>query len=217
MKIRVLLVDDHKMMRDGLRAILAHCGDIEIVGEAGDGRTAVEMAEKMLPNVVVMDIGMCVMNGVEATRQIKALSPAVNVIALSTYSDSRYVLGVLEAGASGYVLKAAAADEICRAINVVAEGKHYLSPEIAGAVVDAQLRMPSELGAPASSILGPREREVLQLLAEGLTSPKIARGLCISSHTVDTHRRNIMRKLDVHTIAQLTKYAIREGLTPLDR
>jgi DNA-binding NarL/FixJ family response regulator len=216
MSIRTLLVDDHKMMRDGLRAILARCDDVEIIGEAGDGRAAVEMAERLLPNVVVMDIGMRVMNGVEATRQIRACNPAINVIALSTYSDRRYVLGILEAGASGYVLKAAAADEICRAIKAAAQGKHYLSPEIAGVVVDAQLRPPSEFSAPAPSALGPREREVLQLLAEGLTSSAIARGLFISPNTVDTHRRNIMKKLDVHNIAQLTKYAIREGLTPLE-
>jgi two-component system NarL family response regulator len=217
MSIRVLLADDHQVLRDGLRAVLALESDIEVVGEANDGHAAVEMARRLVPDVVLMDIGMHGLNGVEATRRIKAENPNVKVIALSTYSDKRYVLSMLEAEASGYVLKAAAVDEMCRAVRAVAEGKRYLSPDVAGVVVDASFREPAEPGASLSSSLGSREREVLQLLAEGHSSPEIARRLHIAPSTVETHRRNIMRKLDVHSVAELTKYAIREGLTTLDR
>ncbi len=204
------------MLRDGLRAVLALEDDVEVVGEANDGHSAVEMAGRLAPDVVLMDIGMSGLNGVDATRRIKAEHPNVNVIALSTYSDKRYVLSMLEVGASGYVLKAAAVDEMCRAVRAVAEGKRYLSPEVAGVVVDARFQAPAEPDAPLPSTLGPREREVLQLLAEGHSSPEIARRLHIAASTVETHRRNIMRKLNVHSVAELTKYAIREGLTSLD-
>ena len=217
MSIRVLLADDHQMLRDGLRAVLSLEDDIEVVGEANDGHAAVEMAGRLAPDVVLMDIGMSGLNGVDATRRIKAESPNVKVIALSTYSDKRYVLSMLEVGASGYVLKAAAVDEMCRAVRAVAEGKRYLSPDVAGVVVDARFHEPAQSDASLSSILGSREREVLQLLAEGHSSPEIARRLHIAASTVETHRRNIMRKLDVHSVAELTKYAIREGLTSLDR
>jgi two-component system NarL family response regulator len=217
MSIRVLFADDHQMLRDGLRAVLALENDIEVIGEASDGHAAVEMAGRLVPDVILMDIGMYGLNGVEATRRIKAKNSKVNVIALSTYSDKRYVLSMLEAGASGYVLKAAAVDEMCRAVRAVAEGKRYLSPDIAGVVVDAHLDEPAHPGASLSSILASREREVLQLLAEGHSSPEIARRLHIAPSTVETHRRNIMKKLDVHSVAELTKYAIREGLTQLER
>jgi DNA-binding NarL/FixJ family response regulator len=216
MSIRVLLADDHQMLRDGLRAVLSLEDDIEVVGEANDGHGAVEMVGRLAPDVVLMDIGMSGLNGVDATRRIKAESPDVKVIALSTYSDKRYVLSMLEVGASGYVLKAAAVDEMCRAVRAVADGKRYLSPDIAGVVVDARFEALAEPDVPLSSALGPREREVLQLLAEGHSSPEIARRLHIAASTVETHRRNIMRKLDVHSVAELTKYAIREGLTSLD-
>lgn len=217
MSIRILLADDHQMLRDGLRSILASESDLEIVGEAGDGRTAVTMARDLVPDVVVMDIAMPDLNGVEATRQIKRENPEVKVIALSMYPDRRYVIGMLEAGASGYVLKAAAYDELRRAVRVVSQGKKYLSPDITGVVVEAHVQgMPSGETSPYK-ILGPREREIVQLLAEGRTSPQIAQELHISTATVDTHRRNIMKKLGIHTVAELTKYAIREGLTSIDR
>lgn len=204
------------MLRDGLRSILASEQGLEVVGEAGDGHSAVAMARELQPDVIVMDIGMQGLNGVEATRLIKAENPRIKVLALSTYSDKRYVLSVLEAGASGYVLKASAFDELRRAIRAVSENKEYLSPEVTGAVVEARVRAPAEPGASAYTILGSREREVLQLLAEGCSSPEIAQRLHISASTVETHRRNIMRKLNLHSIAELTKYAIREGLTALD-
>jgi two-component system NarL family response regulator len=205
------------MLRDGLRSILASEEGIEIVGEAGDGLAAIEMVQTLVPDIVIMDIGMRDLNGMDATRQIKADNPSVKVIALSTYSEKRYVLGMLDAGASGYVLKASAADEMRRAVRALAAGSHYLSPEIAGVLVDAHLHPQVEGGDSVYSLLGARERQILQLLAEGHKSPAIARRLHIAPSTVETHRRNIMRKLDVHNIAELTKYAVREGLTSLDR
>jgi two-component system NarL family response regulator len=204
------------MFRDGLRAILSLEDEIEVVGEADDGRAGVELAHTLLPDIVVMDIGMRGLNGVEATRQIKANDPGVQVIALSTHSDRSYVLSMLEAGASSYVLKTAAFDEMCRAVRSVVEGKHYLSPDIAGVVVDTHVRSSLSRDGSAHEILGAREREILQLLAEGHRSPDIARRLHISTGTVESHRRNMMKKLDIHSIAELTKYAIREGLTPLN-
>ena len=217
MSIRVLLADDHQMLRDTLRSMLESDGHLEVVGEAADGRAAVKMARTLAPDIVVMDITMPDLNGVEATHQIKAENPAVKVIALSRHSDRRYVLRMLEAGASGYVLKAAAYDELRRAIQVVSQGKSYLSPDITGIVVDAHVRPASEPDASSDAALGPREREIVQLLAEGYTSPEIGQRLHISARTVETHRRNIMKKLGPHSVAELTKYAIREGLTPLDR
>ncbi len=217
MSIRILLVDDHQMMRDGLRSILDLEDDLDVVGEAGNGYEALEMARTRRPDVIVMDIGMKDLNGIEATRQIMAQNPRAKVVALSTYSNEPYVISMLEAGASGYVLKDAAVDEMRRAIRVVADGSHYLSPEIAGTVVTSRLRGPAQEGASASAALAPRERQILQLLAEGHTSSEIARQLHIATTTVDSHRRNIMKKLDLHSVAELTKYAIREGLTSLER
>lgn len=216
MTIRILLADDHQMLRDGLRAILASESDLDVVGEVGDGRSAVAMSRALVPDVVVMDIAMPDMNGVEATRRIKRENPEVKIVALSMYPDRRYVIGMLEAGASGYVLKASAYDELTRAVRAVSEGKKYLSPDITGVVVEAQVHPPpADQGSPYT-VLGAREREIVQLLAEGKTSPQIADQLHISTATVETHRRNIMRKLGIHTVAELTKYAIREGLTSID-
>jgi two-component system NarL family response regulator len=217
MSIQILLVDDHQMMRDGLRSILELEDDLHVVGEAANGLEALEMIPTLLPDVIVMDIGMKGLNGIEATRQIKAQNPRAQVIALSTHSAEPFVLAMLEAGASGYVLKDAAVEEMRRAIRAVARGHHYLSPEIAGSVVDSRLRGPSQERASVYSLLGSRERQILQLLAEGHTSGEIAQQLHIATTTVDSHRRNIMKKLDVHGIAELTKFAIRHGLTPLDR
>jgi len=216
MSIRILLADDHQMLRDGLCSILASESDMEVVGEAGDGRTAVSMSRTLVPDVVVMDIAMPDLNGVEATRQIKRENPKVKVVALSMYPDRRYVIGMLEAGASGYVLKASAYDELTRAVRVVSEGKKYLSPDITGVVVEAHVNSTAASNTSPYKVLGPREREIVQLLAEGKTSPQIAQQLHISTGTVDTHRRNIMKKLGIHTVVGLTKYAIREGLTSID-
>lgn len=216
MSIRILIADDHQMLRDGLRAILEKDPEIEVIDEASDGRTAVAMARTLRPDVVAMDISMPDLNGVEATRQIKAENPAVKVIALSRHSDRRYVLRMLEAGASGYVLKSGAFDELRRAVEAVRQGSSYLSPRITGLVIDAHLRPVSQPQSSASPTLGPRELEIVQLLAEGYTSPQIGRKLHISTRTVESHRRNIMKKLGVHSLAEITKYALREGLTSME-
>ena len=217
MSIRILLVDDHQIMRDGLRAILTTEESFQIVGEAENGREAATLARTLVPDVIIMDIGMPDLNGVEATRQIKAEQPEVKVIALSMYADRGYVLGILEAGASGYVLKTGAYDELHRAFKAVIRGKTYLSPDVTQMVVDAQVRGAPQGASSGQTTLGAREREIVQLLAEGHTSPDIARRMHISTRTVETHRRNIMKKLDLHSVAELTKYAIREGLTSLER
>ena len=216
MSVRILVVDDHQMMRDGLRLILEQTPDVDIIGEAGNGHQAVKLANSLVPDIVVMDIGMTDLNGIEATRRILASDSAVKIIALSIYSDRRYVLGMLEVGASAYVLKAAAGDELVRAIQAVTEGKKYLSPEIAETVVDGYTGRIPAAGHSARKALGPREREVLQQLAEGKSSSQIAANLTISVKTVETHRRNIMRKLDLHSVAELTKYAVIEGMTQLE-
>lgn len=216
MTYRILLVDDHELMREGLRSILEKENDIEVVGEAADGRSAVMLARKLEPDIVLMDVVMKDLNGIESTRQILAESPRVKVIALSSHADERYVQAILEAGASGYVLKANAYDNLRSAIDAVGRGKSYLSPEVTEAVIQAS-RGGTELRAdPLRAGLSPREKEVLQLLAEGLSSPEIGHRLFVATNTVETHRRNIMRKLDLHSVADLTKYAVREGLTSLE-
>jgi DNA-binding NarL/FixJ family response regulator len=209
--LRVLLVDDHELMRQGLRSIVERDDGIEVVGEAASGREAVALASTLAPHVVVMDVAMQDMNGIEATRQVRNACPGVRVVALSSHSDSRYVTAMLDAGASGYVLKANAYDDLRRAIDAARRGKTYLCADVTESVVTASLR-----GETGASPLTAREREVLQLLAEGLSSPEIGRRLFVATSTVETHRRNVMRKLGKHSVADLTKYAIREGLTSLE-
>jgi DNA-binding NarL/FixJ family response regulator len=211
MTVRIVLVDDHQMLRDGLRAIVDLNEEFEVVGEAADGRRAVELAAALRPDVVVMDVVMPGMNGIEATHQILGESPDTKVVALSVYSDERYVAKMLEAGASAYVLKVAAHGLLLEAIREAMRGGIFLSPEIAHLGRD---RQPSP--GSAFRALGSREREVLQLVAEGRTSPEIAALLHIAPKTVETHRQNIMRKVGIHRLADLVKYALREGLTSLD-
>jgi len=218
MSIRVLIADDHKIMLAGLRSLLEKQTDIEVVGEADNGRKAVRMAQEKKPDVIVMDVSMPDLNGIEATKQIIESLPETRVIALSMHSDKRFVMGMLRAGASGYLLKDCASQELANAIDQVARGKKYLSPEITGVVIDDFLlgRGSSEEVATAASQLSPREREVLQLIAEGWSTKQIASHLYVSIKTIETHRRQIMKKLDLHSIADLTKYAIREGLTSIE-
>jgi two-component system NarL family response regulator len=211
----VLLVDDHQMVREGLRAVLEQDDAFSVVGEASSGREAVRKAGELKPDVVVMDVAMSDMNGIEATRQIRNIAPDAAVIALSSHSDRRYVMAILAAGACGYVLKANAYEQLARGVAAAAKGLKYLSPDVTSEIIDAAFREESFQGS-AYDVLGPREREVLQLLAEGFTSIQIAERIGVSPSTAETHRRNIMRKLDVHNVADLTKYAIREGLTTLD-
>lgn len=211
MSIRVLLVDEHAMLREALRTILERAGDIVAVAEADDGATALALARELEPDVVVMDIGLVGMSGIEATRRMIAENPGIKVLALSTFSDRRMVVQMLEAGARGYVVKTAGSEELLRGIRAVARGETYLYAEAAAALVDS-LRKHSLRGT-RSETLGRREREVLRLLAGGNSSAQIAEALHIATGTVEVHRRNIMRKLGLHNVADLTRYAIREGLT----
>ncbi len=213
--MRVLLADDHRMMRDGLRAVLEKDG-VEVVGEAANGREAVEQALALTPDVVVMDIAMPELNGIDATRRIVTGRPSTKVLALSMSADRRYVTAMLEAGASGYLLKNAASDELLRALEVVMRGETYLSPSIAGDVVGRATVQGSPSSLRAEKQLTPRERQVLQLLAEGKSSKEIAMALHIALPTVETHRRQLAAKLNLRTIAELTKYAIREGITSVE-
>jgi DNA-binding NarL/FixJ family response regulator len=215
MTIQILLVDDHDLVRDGLRAILEKEPDFRVVGDAASGREAVRRVAELRPDVVIMDVAMKDMNGIEATRQIRAQDPRVQIVALSSHADRRYVTAILRAGGSAYVLKANAYTHLRRAVHAVRAGRSYLSEEVAASVVEA-VRSPQSPEQSVFEILGEREREVLQLLAEGKTSPEIAAHLHVATSTVETHRRNLMRKLDLHSIADLTKYAIREGLTSVD-
>ncbi len=202
--IRLLLVDDHKIVREALCSVLEREPDITVVGQAGDGEKALALVAELLPQVVLMDIAMPGMSGIEATRQIVAEFSGVNVLALSTYFDRRIVTQMLEAGAGGFVNKAAGRDELLQGIRAVVAGKPYLCQEIAALLVKPQ--------GGAETQLGRREIEVLQLLVDGSTSAEIADRLHIATSTVEVHRRNIMRKLDLHSVAELTKYAIRQGL-----
>jgi DNA-binding NarL/FixJ family response regulator len=216
MKLTILLADDHKIVRDGLRALLEKETDMEVIAGAEDGASAVKLAGELKPSVVVMDIGMPDMNGIEATRQIIASHPDVRVIALSMHSDKRFVGGMLKAGASGYLLKDCAFGELANAIRAVMGGQTYLSPQIAQVVVEGYVRQVGPSGPASAEVLTGREREVLQLLAEGKSTKDIAALLGLSSRTVETHRQQIMNKLNIHKAAELVKYAIREGIISLD-
>jgi len=216
MGVRVVLADDHRILREGLRSLLEREPGMEVVGEANNGRATVELVEKLTPDVVVMDLTMPGLNGMEATRQILGRVPGVKVLALSMHSDKRFVGGALSAGASGYLLKDCAFEELVRAIGIVARGQTYLSPGIAGTVVEGYVRQAHGREAEAPSVLTVREREVLQLIAEGKTVKEIATTLSLSVKTVETHRGRIMAKLSIRSVAELTKFAIREGLTSLE-
>jgi DNA-binding NarL/FixJ family response regulator len=212
MAIRIMLVDDHKILRDALKGVLEREHDIVLVGEANDGAEALKRARELHPEIILMDVGLPIMGGIEVTRAVVAEQPETKVIALSTFSDRRIVLQMLDAGASGYVVKSAGRDELLRAIRSVAHSRTYLCPDASAVLVDS-VRGKNATEQPAGDRLGRREREVLQLLAEGHTSPEIGTQLHIATSTVEVHRRNIMRKLELHSIAELTKYAIRNGLT----
>jgi len=216
MSIRVLLADDHKIIREGLRSLLEKQPDIEVVAEAENGLATLKLVDETAPNIVIMDVAMPDLNGTEATRQIIAKAPTVKVIALSMYSDRRFVIGMLSAGASGYLPKDCAFEELVQAIRTVAADRTYLSPSIVDIVVKDYFHHLEKTDSSVLSILTSREREVLQLLAEGRTVKEIARHLSLNVKTIETHCQQIMHKLDTHSIAKLTKYAIREGLTSLN-
>lgn len=216
MGIRIVLVDDHKIMRDGLRSLLEKLPGVEVVGEAENGRMAVGMVRDRAVDLVIMDVGMPDLNGIDATRQVLAMAPRVKVLALSMHSDKRYVGEMFRAGASAYLLKDCAFEELADAIEVVLAGRAYISPQIAGSLVREFVSHPATDERSPYEILTPREREVLQLLAEGKMVKQIAAHLNISSKTVETHRHQIMSKLNVSNLAELIKYAVREGLTSIE-
>jgi len=210
---RVLLADDHKILREGLRTLLEQEKDICVVGEADNGRSSVKLTGELAPDVVIMDVAMPDLNGIDATRRITEIQPRARVLALSMHSDGRYVKGMLQAGARGYILKDCAAEELTHAIRTVMSGQIYVSPGVTGAIVNDYVRQLSATDVPAT--LTHREREVLQLLAEGSSTANIAVELHLSVKTIETHRKRIMDKLGLRSIAELTKYAIREGITTL--
>ncbi len=207
-RIRVLLADDHRVVLSGFRSMLDAQADIEVVGEAANGREAVELAERMNPDVVVMDVTMPVLNGIEAVRQIVKAVPSVRVLALSMHKDSVYVREMLRAGAKGYLLKDCQEADLLSAVRAVFGGKGWLSPDISDAVLDDYRRHVTH----PIDLLSPREREVLQLLAESRTNKEMATLLGISVYTVEAHRGRIMEKLNLHTVGELVRFAIRNGL-----
>ncbi len=216
MNIRVLLVDDHAIIREGLRSLLEKQSEMEVIADTDDGRKALDLVRELLPNIVIMDISMPGLNGIEATRQIIAEFPDVKVIALSIHSKRRFVADMLSAGATGYILKECLFDELVQAIKAVAAGRRYLSPKITDVVVnDYVKRLSASVESPFEA-LKTREREVLQLVAEGKSMKQIALELHVSTKTIEANRRQIMEKLDIHSVAELTKYAVREGLTTLE-
>jgi DNA-binding NarL/FixJ family response regulator len=215
-KIRVVLADDHRMLREGIRALLEREDDIEVVGEAADGREAVRLATQLQPDVVVMDVSMPLLNGIEATRQIRRDYPQVRILTLTVHESEDYVAQLLAAGASGYIIKRAGGDELIGAIRAVQQGEAFLHPSIAKVVIqDYVRRLQAGEGLSAQEVLTDREREVLQLIAEGYTNREIADLLHLSIKTVQNHRSNIMRKLDLHDRGELIKYAIQQGIIHL--
>jgi DNA-binding NarL/FixJ family response regulator len=217
MTVRLLIADDHKLMRDGLRALIEKESDMQVIGEAEDGKTTVRLAHQTKPHIVVMDVSMPDLNGIDATRKIVSANPNIKVVALSGHTNQRFVREMLAAGACAYIHKHTAYDELMRAIRVVLKGKKYLSPEVACGVMDAyvELSHPTN-GKPVFGVLTDREREVLQMMTEGRSTKEVAGNLGVSIKTVETHRHNLMGKLGLHSVAELTKYAIREGITSVD-
>ena len=213
--IKILLADDHKILRDGIKSLLKEYGDMEVVGEAANGRTALTLVNELSPDIVIMDISMPDLNGIDATRRINNEHPEVKVIALSMHYDKQFVSEVFKAGATGYLLKDSAFEELEQAIRIVMDGKTYINPQVGSLVVESLISQPSGPGQKAFSLLTEREREVLQLIAEGRSTKQIASDLHVSAKTIESHRRQVMSKLNIRNIAELTKYAIREGLTSI--
>ncbi|WEN42029.1 Transcriptional regulatory protein DegU [Thauera sp. GDN1] len=212
MSLHIVLADDHQMFRHALRALLAREPGLEVIAEAASGEEVLAIAAAQPVDLVCMDIAMPGMNGIEATRRLLAVNPGIRVIGLSAFADRQFVIDLLDAGARGYITKAEAGDELLRAIHTVCEGRTYLCPDVAATVTSALLDRDSLYAAAPR--LTERERQVLQLIAAGLTSAQIGDRLHIAASTVEVHRRNLMRKLDLHNIAELTRYAIARGISP---
>jgi len=212
MKIRVLLADDHTLMRAGLRMVVDAQPDLTVIGEANDGREAVAMARELKPDIVVMDIGMPSLNGIEAARQIRAGLPETQIVMLSMHSDEGYILRALKAGAKAYLLKDSAEADLARAVRAAAAGKSFFSPAVGKVLLEDYMRKLERTGAEDSyELLSPREREILQLVAEGKSSKEVAHLLNLSTYTVETHRARIMQKLNLRGIPELILYAVRKG------
>ena len=212
MTIRILLADDHKIVFDSLRSLLDKQPDMQVVGGAEDGRLAVAQVHELKPDVVIMDVTMPNLNGIEATRQITSQYPETKVVALSMHSDKQFVTGILSAGASGYLTKNCSFDELVKAVRLVAENKKYLCPDVTSIVIEESLSGLSHEASSSLDLLSTREREIMQLLAEGKTIKEIAEQLFLSIKTIYTHRNQIMKKLQVKNMAELTKLALRDGL-----
>lgn len=216
MTIRVLLADDHIMVRQGLKALLDAEPDIQVVGEASDGWETIQQAETLRPDVILMDLTMPRLNGLEATRRLEKSLPEIKILALTMHTNEEYVREVLRAGAAGYILKEAAVSELVQAVRVVAKGESYLCPAASKVLVEDLVRGRQWTGDTLFDTLTPREREVLQLIGEGYTNSEIARRLSISVKTVETHRAQLRRKLNIHDRAGLIRYAIRKGIASTD-
>jgi DNA-binding NarL/FixJ family response regulator len=217
MSIQIIIADDHKLIRQGLSSLLAKTSEIVVVGHANNGREAVQLTEKHRPDLVVMDVSMPDLNGIDATRQIVARSPKTKVIALSMHSDRQFVVEMFRAGARGYLLKDSAFEELATAILKVAHNETYIAPKLSGFNLEDYTRRDEPSDVLLKPKLSDREREVLQLMAEGKGTKEIAAQLHLSAKTVETHRQHLMDKLEIYSVAELTKFAIREGLTTLDR
>jgi two-component system response regulator NreC len=216
-KVKLLVADDHKIFRQGIKKLLEEEPDLQVVGEAADGREAVKRATELKPDVILMDIAMANLNGLEATKQIKKVLPDVKVIMLTMHKNEEYVLHSFQVGASGFILKEGAVEELVSAIRSIHQNKSFLSPSISKTLIEAYLRK-METGKTETpfDLLTDREREVLQLIAEGYTNREVAKALFISVKTVEAHRAHIMNKLNIHEIAKLVKYAIQKGLVDLN-
>lgn len=215
MTIKIILADDHKVLREGLKSLLNQHNDIQVIGEAADGHEAIKLTKELSPDIVILDIGMPNMNGIQAAQHIIAAAPATKILALSMHEDHQFVMKMLQAGASGYMLKDCAFEELISAVKTISNGKYYLSKDVTGVVINDYINKIQEMDSAGKSVLTPRERETLQLIAEGKSTAETAELLNVSTKTVETHRKNIMDKLDIHSIAELTKYAVREGLTSI--
>lgn len=215
MSIRILLADDHKIMREGLRSLLEKQPNMEVIAEAENGQRAVELTRELSPDVVIMDIAMPGLDGIAAARQIIAEDTNAKIVALTMHSDKRFVLGMLDTGASAYLLKDCASQELALAISVVVAGGNYLSPEIAKIVLEASRNHWKELDLPRSSVLSARELEVIELVAAGKNTREAASALRVSTKTIETHRRKAMKKLGLKNMAELTLWALREGIIAL--
>ncbi len=212
-KLRILLADDHIVMRTGLRALLERQPNLEVVGECENGRETVKLAASLRPDVVVMDVGMPILNGIEATKMIVSKHPTTAVVILSMHADESYVMRALKAGARGYLLKDSAADDLISAIQAVSQNKSFFAPKVSRILAEDYVRVLKQKGAVDSyDLLTDREREILQLLAEGKANKEVATSLNISPYTVETHRGHILQKLNLHNSAELVLYAVRKGI-----